>query len=90
MMRELFLGTVIMKNITAYLFFDHFPVHFSDTGSNRREQEERIVIFWDNYNRKVEGKSNYVHTESAYNFLGAIYACSITFLLHNLHFLLYY
>ena len=60
MMREIFLGTVIMKNVTADLLFDLFPAHFSATGSNRREQEERIVMFWDNYNQKVEGKSNVI------------------------------
>ena len=60
MMREIFLGTVIMKNVTADLLLDLFLAHFSATGSNRREQEERMVMFWDNYNQKVEGKSNVI------------------------------
>ena len=55
MMRPLFTGTGQEQKLTAELLFDLFSPQFSSVGSNRREQEEKIVMFWDNYLQMVQG-----------------------------------
>ena len=60
MMKKLFLGTENKKKLTADLLFNLFPAQFSDEGSNRRDKEERAVMFWDTFNQKVAGTSQKV------------------------------
>ena len=50
MMRQLFTGRGQEQNL-----FELFPPQFSSVGSNRREQEEKIVMFSDNYLQMVQG-----------------------------------
>ncbi len=52
--KQLFVGTSIERNITAADIFDLFPAQLSPIGSNRREREENVVMYWDNYNHMIE------------------------------------
>ena len=60
MMRQLFTGTGQEQKLTAELLFDLFPPQFSSVGSKRREQEEKIVMLWDNYLQMVQGIYMYI------------------------------